>query len=146
MRIYFDCCCLQRPFDDQSQPRVRVESEAMLAILAMVRGSEVSLLNSDVLLYEVNQTTDSNRRDEVLDILKLGDELIELDESTMQLAEEFAHSGVSPIDALHLAAASLARADLFVTCDDRLLRKTESLQGLSTVAVALIDAIREITK
>ncbi|MGH2585054.1 MAG: hypothetical protein ACRDJE_09075 [Dehalococcoidia bacterium] len=30
MRIYFDVCCLNRPFDDQRQERVRLETEALL--------------------------------------------------------------------------------------------------------------------
>ncbi len=29
MRIYFDVCCLNRPFDDQSQQRIRLEAEAI---------------------------------------------------------------------------------------------------------------------
>ena len=28
MRLYLDICCLKRPFDDQTQPRIRMESEA----------------------------------------------------------------------------------------------------------------------
>jgi len=31
MRVYLDICCLKRPFDDQSQERVRLESEASFA-------------------------------------------------------------------------------------------------------------------
>jgi hypothetical protein len=30
MRIYFDVCCLNRPFDDQRRERVRLETEALL--------------------------------------------------------------------------------------------------------------------
>jgi hypothetical protein len=33
-KISLDVCCLQRPFDDQSQARVRLESEAVILILA----------------------------------------------------------------------------------------------------------------
>ena len=32
-KIYFDTCCLNRPFDDQTQTRIRLEAEAVLAIL-----------------------------------------------------------------------------------------------------------------
>jgi len=32
MKIYMDVCCLNRPFDDQKQDRIRVESDAVLAI------------------------------------------------------------------------------------------------------------------
>ena len=28
--IYLDVCCLNRPFDDQTQERIRLESEAVL--------------------------------------------------------------------------------------------------------------------
>lgn len=33
MRVYLDICCLKRPFDDQSQPRIHLEAEAVLALL-----------------------------------------------------------------------------------------------------------------
>ena len=29
MRLYLDSCCLNRPFDDQNQLRVRLEAEAI---------------------------------------------------------------------------------------------------------------------
>ncbi|MFN0197095.1 MAG: PIN domain protein, partial [Planctomycetaceae bacterium] len=32
MRIYLDNCCFNRPFDDQRQIRVRLETEAKLCI------------------------------------------------------------------------------------------------------------------
>ena len=37
MRVYLDNCCYNRPFDDQSQLKVRLETEAKLAIQAMMR-------------------------------------------------------------------------------------------------------------
>lgn len=33
MKIYFDNCALQRPLDDKSQTRIRLEAEAILSIL-----------------------------------------------------------------------------------------------------------------
>ena len=36
MRIYLDCCCLHRPFDDRRQERVRIEAEAVEAILLRI--------------------------------------------------------------------------------------------------------------
>ena len=32
MRVYLDNCCYNRPFDDQSQVRVRVETISKLAV------------------------------------------------------------------------------------------------------------------
>ena len=34
MVLYLDTCCLKRPFDDQVQPRIRIETEAVLGLLA----------------------------------------------------------------------------------------------------------------
>ena len=33
VRIYIDTCCLNRPFDDQTQDRIHLETEAILIIL-----------------------------------------------------------------------------------------------------------------
>ncbi|ACL22488.1 hypothetical protein [Desulfitobacterium hafniense] len=33
MKIYLDNCCLNRPFDDLSNDMVRMEAEAVLAII-----------------------------------------------------------------------------------------------------------------
>jgi len=44
--IYLDACCLNRPFDDQSQPRVHLESEAVLIILARLKTREWEWLGS----------------------------------------------------------------------------------------------------
>lgn len=33
MKVYMDVCCLCRPFDDRTQDRIRIESEAVLTIL-----------------------------------------------------------------------------------------------------------------
>jgi hypothetical protein len=38
--IYLDVCCLNRPFDDQTQERIRLEAEAVLHILAIVQYHE----------------------------------------------------------------------------------------------------------
>ncbi len=32
MRINMDVCCLNRPFDDQTKAKIRIESDAVLAI------------------------------------------------------------------------------------------------------------------
>jgi hypothetical protein len=33
MKVYLDVSCLNRPFDDKSQPRIHLEAEAVMAIL-----------------------------------------------------------------------------------------------------------------
>ena len=47
MRVYLDNCCYNRPFDDQSQLKVRLETEAKLAIQAMMRTGVLEYVWSD---------------------------------------------------------------------------------------------------
>jgi hypothetical protein len=51
-RIYLDNCCFNRPYDDQSQPLVRLETQAKLFIQNMVFEQKVELIWSYVLKYE----------------------------------------------------------------------------------------------
>jgi hypothetical protein len=40
MKIYLDVCCLNRPFDDQGQERIRLEAEAVLLIIARMESGQ----------------------------------------------------------------------------------------------------------
>ena len=61
MRIYMDLCCWNRPFDDQSQDRVYMESKAILSILARCASGEWELFGSDALEVEMSKSQDSER-------------------------------------------------------------------------------------
>lgn len=41
MRVYLDNCCYNRPFDDQSQLKVRLETEAKLFVQQPMRTGAV---------------------------------------------------------------------------------------------------------
>ena len=146
MRIYLDCCCLQRPLDDQTQPRIKVETEVVLAILAVVQAGDVSLLGSEALDYEVSRIADTERRSEVMAMLALANEHLELTEETEVLAEAFEDRGIAPMDAIHLAFASIADADFFCTCDDKLLRKGQALSDLDCKVVSILGLVPEVLR
>jgi len=46
--VYLDVCCLNRPYDDQAQPRIHLEAEAVLIILARCRAGDWTRMSSDV--------------------------------------------------------------------------------------------------
>ena len=56
--VYLDCCSLQRPFDDKSQPRIAVEAEAVLVILALCESDHLKLLSSEALQFEISRIPD----------------------------------------------------------------------------------------
>ena len=55
MRLYLDLCCFNRPFDDQSQTRVRLETEAKLALQEHVRSGRIEIMWSYILDFENDQ-------------------------------------------------------------------------------------------
>jgi hypothetical protein len=65
MNIYLDACCLNRPFDDQTQDRVRLESEAVLSILNHSKVKGWRLLNSEVIKIEISKIPDNDKRQKV---------------------------------------------------------------------------------
>ena len=52
MRLYLDNCCLNRSFDDQSQLRIRLETEATLAVQSLIRSRKLDLVWSYMLDFE----------------------------------------------------------------------------------------------
>ena len=69
MRIYLDVSCLNRPFDDPSQERVRAESEAVLAIMDRVDAGVWRHVSSAVSVIELSAMPDEIRRRRVMRLL-----------------------------------------------------------------------------
>ena len=45
--VYFDVCCLNRPFDDQKQDRIHLEAEAVLLIITHIQAREWTWISSE---------------------------------------------------------------------------------------------------
>ena len=62
MKVYLDNCCYNRPYDDQTQIRIHLETEAKLHIQDMIKNSEFALVTSYVLEYENGKNRFSHKR------------------------------------------------------------------------------------
>jgi predicted nucleic acid-binding protein len=144
MKIYLDCCCLQRPFDDKSQPRIAVEAEAILVVLALCESGHLKLISSDALLLEINQIPDQIRKEDTLEILRLAEKTVELTPEVETLARNFKDYGIKTFDALYLAFASFSKIDYFCTCDDKFMRKAKRLENLNTNVVYPTELVMEL--
>lgn len=122
MKIYLDVCCLNRPFDDQSQDRIRLEAEAVLLILTRVRNEGWVWYSSDVVIDEIEQTLDTRRRERVRQLNAHANEIYQISEADIARARKLTNLGLSSMDALHLACAESCGTDIFLTTDDRLYR------------------------
>ena len=125
MRLYLDACCLNRPFDDQSQLRVRLETEAIRAVVQLCQEGDHVWLSSDLLQAELEQTPNLERQQLALDLLSCASERVAATEGDYERAAQFAANGVSGFDAVHLAIAERMQCDFFLTTDDRLLRRSD---------------------
>jgi len=135
-RIYLDPCCLNRPFDDQSQDRIRLESEAVLLILLRVQQHEDwTWVSSETVQYEVDQTPDSERRRRVQALVSFADVLVHVSDEVVRRAVGLQSLGFKAIDAIHVACAEASRSDALLTTDDRFLRAARRNVGQIRVRV-----------
>jgi len=122
MRIYLDNCCYNRPFDEQAQLLVRLETEAKLRIQEMMRSGEVEYVWSDILSQEVVNSPFRHRQEKILEWRRGALCTVEMTDEVIVAADELTERGLHAADALHVASAAIADCDYFITTDIRLLR------------------------
>ena len=120
--IYLDVCCLNRPFDDQRQERIRLEAEAVLLILGRCETGAWQWVSSAVVEEEVNNTPSRERRSRARNMLSGAYRTVALADTAIARAQELKVMGFRTYDALHLACAEQATVDVLLTTDDRVLR------------------------
>ena len=62
MRIYFDNCCFNRPFDDRTQNRIYDEGNAVLSIIKRAEDNNYDIIGSSILEYEISLMRDEEKR------------------------------------------------------------------------------------
>jgi hypothetical protein len=134
-KIYLDVCCLNRPFDDQTQSRIRLETEAILEIVSRCRTGEWELLSSTALESEIARTPDLTRKEQVQEALAIAQYKILITKEISRRAINLTNFNIKNFDALHIACAE-GNADVFLTTDNRLLSKALSYRNNLNVLVA----------
>jgi hypothetical protein len=145
MLVYLDMCCLKRPFDDQSQPRIRLETEAVLNILAL-EPEGVQFVRSAALLLENQFNPIRERAARVEQWLRAGPLWTTSDPSALQQrVDHFQQAGMKSFDALHLASAEQAGAAMLVTSDDRFLAAATRQADLRAVRpCSVLSSVKEL--
>ena len=129
MRVYLDNCCYNRPFDEQTQLKVRLETEAKLRVQAMMRNGEVEYDWSDILSQEVFDNPFPHRREKILEWRHGAVCTAEMTMDVIADADELAEKGLKAADALHVASAAAVDCDCFITTDIRLLRRVRQFKA-----------------
>jgi len=120
MKVYMDVCCLCRPFDDRTQDRIRIETEAVLTILGRCNEDWI-LVGSEAIDFELSVVMDQKKRTDAFVLESLDKEKIKIDDRIIKRASELEKLGFRTMDAAHISCAERA-ADIMFTVDDDVLR------------------------
>lgn len=125
MRIYLDMCCYNRPYDDQSQIKVSLETQAKLHIQELIQKKDLELVTSYMLRYECSQNPYEMRKKAIMQFIDtyaaayVG---LERKNEIEAIAREIMRTGVKYKDACHVASAIYAECEYFISTDKRLLK------------------------
>jgi predicted nucleic acid-binding protein len=129
MKIYLDNCCYNRPFDDQTQERVHLESEAILTVLQRGQVGMYQIVGSDILELEIERMQDVVKKQRVKDLYKVSNmHILYTDEIKERSKEIMKRSKIRTFDSLHIAMAEAAKADVMLTTDDKLEKMVGKLE------------------
>jgi hypothetical protein len=137
MKLYVDMCALKRPFDDQSQGRIWLESRAVTRILRAFTAGTFTACNSAALEFENLQNPNPRRRARAVALLASFGRPAPASAGIFQRAAEVRALGFRDMDALHLSFAESAAADYFVTTDDDVLKRNRT----AALKVKIVDPV-----
>ena len=123
MRVYLDCCAYNRPFDDQRNIIIHIETEAKLVIQQMIKDNKLALIWSDVLDYENSDNIFEERRIKISQWETLASCKVEMNDEVIDKARTYMKKGLKQKDAAHIACAVYANGDYFITVDKKILNK-----------------------
>lgn len=113
MKIYLDNCSFNRPFDDQKNIRIKIETEAKLHIQEQIKNGLLILIWSYILDFENEQNPFVERKNAISKWKEFASIDVEETESLRQTAKEVLNLGLKSKDALHIASALEANAEYF---------------------------------
>ena len=122
MRLYLDVCTFNRPFDDQNQLKIKLETEAKLFIQQGIIIGNYELVWSYILEYENNQNKFADRRNSIYDWKKMAKIYCVENSEIIEYAEKLKKLNIRTKDALHIACSVYTKSDYFITTDRQLFR------------------------
>ena len=139
MRIYLDNCCFNRPYDNQGNLKVELETKAKLRIQEMIVNNELELVISYILEYENDDNPYPERKIFIADFFRYAILNIEATEDIIAIAKAARESGLKVKDSLHVACAIVADCDYLLTTDKRLLKHKDSRVNIVNPMEFILD-------
>ncbi|MEM7536588.1 MAG: PIN domain-containing protein [Chloroflexota bacterium] len=83
------------------------------------------ILPSDAVAYEISKTPNEERQERLWSLESRSTQCLELTDEILDQAEIFQNLGFTTYDALHLAFAQSANVDVFLSTDDKLVKRAQ---------------------
>lgn len=113
---------MNRPFDDQSDDRIKLESEIILLIIKKIENNDYKLFGSDIIFYEIEKMTDEVKKEKVMNLTNLFSTTIKFNDTIETRAKSLEKIGFDPLDALHISSAESEKIEVFLTTDDDIIK------------------------
>lgn len=139
--LYLDMNIYNRPFDDQGQMRIRLETTAITMIWTLIQSGTLTAKWSFVLDYENSRNPFVERRAFARHLVQACEGTIEPNGGIREVAQRLERLEIRGRDALHLACAEWAGCDYLVTCDDQLVQQGKRLAEAGELALQVINPI-----
>jgi len=123
IRVYLDNCAYNRPYDNQNDISIRLESEAKLFIQEKIKDNRIDLVWSSMNSYENNDNPSPEKRERITAWKNIAVEYCRLNETILKKAMELESQNLRAKDALHIAAAIYSQCGYFITTDRKILNK-----------------------
>jgi predicted nucleic acid-binding protein len=128
IKVYLDNCAYNRPFDDQTQIKVALETEAKRHIQRLIAEQTIDLVYSYVNRFENDKNPHSANRKSINEFFKKAVFYIDHAHShNVEIrANAIRQSGIKTADAFHLSCAIEGACNYFITTDKPLLKYRDS--------------------
>lgn len=137
IRVYLDNCAYNRPYDDQSQMKIELETQAKLKIQRLIKEKQIELASSYMSLYECGENPDQDKASLITDFINSNSSVfvsLTNKASIEQRATEIMKTGIKYKDACHIASAILSGADYLISTDIRMLKyQTDEVKLINPV-------------
>lgn len=128
MKIYMDNCCFNRILDDRTSPIIYFERNSVMLILEMVEKNAFELYGSQMLVKEIEDTSNIVKREKLRLMYSLCSTEIKIDEKIAERAVEIRNSSnIRLKDSIHLACGESAQVDVFLTVDKKFMNNANRI-------------------
>lgn len=133
LKIYLDNCCYNRPFDIQEQDKVRLETQAKLAIQRKIKEERYVLVWSFILDFENDDNLSEEKRKAIEPWRDIAKEYCPSSNDILEKSREFVKLGMRHKDALHLACAVHCGCDYMLTTDKKFFNKNKYVSEIKII-------------